>query len=176
MRLLQGSSNGISMLPIEATPGGTDLALRDFYQLNDFREEIDATARLSADSLVRGGGVVGNTQIDRVHARVFLSPALNGSSRIVIFTYPEKSSCVNCGPGVVPAKVYDEAGNLLLDSSINLIRIVNVIFVFGSQNGWVSFWNIPDGWETYAFSVNAASPGFNPSLTWDAIFESYIIP
>lgn len=176
VRLLQGSSNGISMLPLEATPGATDFSLRDFYQFNDLREEIDATARLSADSLVKGGGILANLEIDRVHARVFLDPSLNGSSRVVVFTFPNESFCVNCGPGVVPAKMYDEAGTLIIDQTINLNRIVNIIPVFASQNGWVSFWNIPDGWETYAFSINAANPGFNPALTWDAIFESFIIP
>lgn len=175
-RLLQGSSNGISMLPLEATSGATNINLRDFYQFADLREEIDATARLSSQSLSQGGGIIGNTEIDRVHARVFLSPALNGSSRVVIFTYPAQSFCTSCGPGVVTARMYDEDGNLIIDSTVNLNRIVNIIDVFASENGWVSFWNIPDGWETYAFSINAASPGFNPALTWDAIFESFIIP
>lgn len=175
VRLLQGSSNGLAMVPIEATPPGTSAILEGFYFSGDGREEIDADARYSAEQMTRGGSPVfdPDDSINRVHSRVFLDPANNGTSKVVIFTF--RPGTIG-GPGVVPYKRYNEAGTLVHDTAVNLDRAVNVINVPGTSNGWVSIWNIPFGWQTYGFSFNSASPGFNPLLTWDAIFESYIIP
>jgi len=174
VRLPEGSSNGLSMLPVEATPGGTPFELTDFYQFGDGREEFDATARASVESLSRGGSVVSNPQIARVRSRVYLTPANNASSKIIIFAFPQQGFFVP--PGVVPYKRYDESGNLLQDTTVNLDRVVNVIQVSGTSNGFVSIWDIPDAFSTYGFSINTANPGFDPSLTWDAIFESFILP
>lgn len=175
VRLLQGSSNGLPMVPIEAIPGGTPSVLRGFYTVGDNREAIDADSRYSAEVMTQGGSASFNPAdaISRVRSRVYLDPLNNGTTKIVIFTY--RPATIG-GPGSVPYKRYNEAGVLVHDTTVNLERVVNVINVTGTSNGFVSIWNIPFGWHTYGFSINAASPGFNPALTWDAIFESYINP
>ncbi len=168
-RLCQGSSNGLPMISIEATPS---TSMSGFFQASDNRERIDADARYSAEqgALMQAP----NNAIGEVDARVFLDPNNNGTSKLIVFTFPQGGSCVNCGPGQVAYKHYDESGNLVEDTSVNLDRIVNVINVAGTQNGDISLRNIPGGWETFAFSTNSASPGFNPALTWDAIFEASV--
>ena len=72
---------------------------------------------------------------------------------------------------------YDEAGNEEEDTTIRLDHVVNVIDVSGTENGWVSIWNIPaPSWfNVYGFSFNSASSG-SMSTNWDAIFPAYIIP
>ena len=168
-RLCQGSSNGLPMISVEATPSSS---MSGFYQTSDNRERIDADARYSAEQ----GALMPapNNAIGEVDARVFLDPGNNGASKVIVFTFPRGGSCANCGPGQVAYKHYDESGNLVEDTSVNLDRIVNVINVAGTQNGDISLRNIPGGWETYAFSTNSASPGFDPALTWDAIFEASV--
>ncbi|MCX7914582.1 MAG: hypothetical protein N2511_08360, partial [Thermodesulfovibrionales bacterium] len=111
--------------------------------------------------------------LDRVHFRVYLDQANNGKTKIVLFT--RKPGTIG-GPGIVPYRRYNEAGSLVHDTNVNLSKVVNVIDVPGTSNGWVSIWNIPFNWHTYGFSINSASPGFNPALTWDAIFEAYVLP
>ncbi len=175
VRLLQGSSNGLSMVPIEATPAGTPAILRGFYTFVDDREAIDADARYSAKVMTQGGSATldPDDSINRVRFRTYLDPANNGTTKLVLFTYRPNSTG---GPGLVPYKRYNEAGALVHDTAVNLNRVVNVINVPGTSNGWVSIWDIPFSFHTYGFSINAASPGFNPALTWDAIFEAYINP
>jgi hypothetical protein len=177
-RLTQGSSNGISMLPIESTPVGTHFFLQGFYQNSDDREEIDADARYSAELMTRGLAPAANPNValSRVHSRLYQVAANNAYSRVVIFTFPAGYACSNCGPGTVPIKWYCEDGSLALDTTFPLTTFVTIITTVGGCTGTLSLWNIPPDWETYAFSMNSASPGFNPALTWDAIFESFIVP
>ena len=94
VRLLEGSANGLAMIPLEHTTESAtgDLAfLNGFYGDNDFREEIDVNARQCAATLTQGGmpgdcdGTDGD--FDRIRARIFGSPALNASSRVIVFTW-----------------------------------------------------------------------------------------
>lgn len=178
-RLTHGSSNGLSMVPIESTPAGINFRLRGFYQSSDDREEIDSDARYCAEVMTRGDLPSNNPNnaIYRTHSRVYQDAANNGKSRLIVFTFPQGGNSLGTNfPGNTQIKWYDEAGSTIIDTTTNLNRVVNVISFIGGSSGIVSLWNIPDGFETYAFSFNSASPGFNPALTWDAIFESYIIP
>lgn len=193
-RLSQGSANGLAMVPIEAVPNTANSLLRGFYRSSDLREEIDTTARVCAQSLAVGAvcpAVTGSDNIDRFHLRIFRSTPLSGSSRAIIFTW---TSNRRGGPSVlcdVPAnncassyvfRQYDESGGFVQDSSLRLNHVVNVIedsHILGFQAGWLSILNVPNALsdtQAYAFSFNSASPSGNTALTWDAIFEGYIVP
>ncbi|MEA2558575.1 MAG: hypothetical protein QOH06_79 [Acidobacteriota bacterium] len=191
-RLSQGSANGMSMIALETVPATANNLVRGFYQGGDLREEIDPSGRRCAKLLATGGtcGVAGiAAPLARMHMRVFRSVPLNGSSRAVAFTWVPGLAG---GPSVfcdVPAnscspnltyRQYDEAGNFLVNGTIRLDHVVNVIedaSLVGTSAGWISIFSIPNilqEMQVYGFSFNSANPAGNPNLTWDAIFEAYI--
>lgn len=178
-RLTAGSANGIPMVHIEAT-SVSDYRLHGFYQYSDNREEIDADARYSAENMTRGGGPATNpgNSIYRTHMRIFASAAASGLTKLIIFTFPEEGHCLgdtSCGPGSVTVHRICEDGS---DTSfaLPLNSVVNVFKQDNTCNGMFSLWDIPSGWEVYAFSINSANPPGDPYLTWDAIFPAAIIP
>jgi hypothetical protein len=188
-RLAEGSANGLSMVPLEAVAGTVNSLLRDFYAGGGSREEIDADARLCAQQLASGAACTGNANgvIDRIHLRHFGSAPLNGRSRLIIFTWNTFSTgsgpSVLCGGGACDTdyiyRRYDENGATVIDTTTRLDHVVNVIEVGGTLPGWVEIINVPsfnNDLQVYAFSFNSANPADNPSLTWDAIFEGYIVP
>ena len=191
-RLSQGSANGISMVALETVPGATNSLLRGFYRANDLREEIDPTGRRCAKRLSTGGNCASGIDgpLARIHMRAFRSVPLNGGTRAVVFTWvPFRTG----GPSIycdVPAnscspsyifRQYDQNGNIALNTTIRLDHVVNVIedaSLVGANAGWLSIFNIPNvllDLQVYAFSFNSANPAGNPNLTWDAIFEGYIV-
>jgi len=193
-RLSQGSANGLAMVPLEAIPDTADGFLRGFYSGSDLREEIDSTARECARQLATGTACTtsgSDNDIDRFHMRVFRSTPLNGSSRGVIFTWVPG---VVGGPSVycdTPAnscastyiyRQYDENGGIVQDTTIRLDHVVNVLEgarITGNQAGWISVLDVPNNvidTQVYAFSFNSAFPSGNVNLTWDAIFEGYVVP
>jgi hypothetical protein len=191
-RLSQGSANGISMVPLEAVPGTADSFLRGFYRASDLREEIDPTARRCGRARANGGanctGLDG--PLARIHMRVFRSTPLNGSSRAVVFTWtPTRTGgpslycdvpANSCSPTMI-FRQYDSEGGLLLNTTTRLDHVVNVIEdsqLVGTNAGWISIFNVPNvliDLQVYGLSFNAAFPSGNPALTWDAIFEAYIV-
>ena len=191
-RLSQGSANGIAMVPLETVPATADSFIRGFYTASDRREEIDPTGRRCAEALATGAGPC--TGLDgplaRIHMRIFRSTPLNGSSRGVVFTWaPARTGgpsifCDNPANSCAPTYIfrqYDETGNILVNTTIRLDHVVNVIedsALIGNQAGWISIFNIPNvlvDLQVYGFSFNSANPAGNPNLTWDAIFEAYIV-
>ncbi len=193
-RLSQGSANGLAMVPIEAVPATVNSQLRGFYRSGDLREEIDTNARVCAQRLSTGAAcppLTAGDDIDRYHLRVFRSAPLTGSSRAVLFTWTSgrvggpsvlcDDPANNCTSNYV-LRQYDESGAFVQDTTFRLTRVVNVIEdtrIMGSQAGWISVHDVPSvlfDTQTYAFSFNSASPSGNVNLTWDAIFEGYIVP
>jgi len=193
-RLSQGSANGLAMVPLESVPGTTNGFLKGFYTSGDDREEIDSTARVCAQQLASGVAcdtTSDDADIDRFHLRIFRSAPLSGSSRAVIFTWRLAGTG---GPSPycdVPAnsctasyifRQYDEDGNFVRDTTTRLDHVVNVFEnsqFLGAQAGWISIFDVPNAsidTQVYAFSFNSAAPAGNPNLTWDAIFEGYIVP
>jgi hypothetical protein len=169
-RLSEGSSNGLPMVAIESTPGGTNSYLHGFYQSSDDREQIDQDARYSAEQMTRGGSPGANPAgwIQRIQSRLYLEPVNGATSRVIV---------TNCGPGTVSYARRDGTGTIVDSGTINLNRYVNIIDFSGSGSGWLNLAYIPaQNWGVYAFSLNAASPPGHPELTWDAIFESFILP
>jgi hypothetical protein len=192
-RLSQGSANGIAMVALETVPATADSFLRGFYTGGDRREEIDPTGRRCARFLANGGagactGLDG--PLARIHMRIFRSTPLNGSSRAVVFTWAPALTggpsifCDNpansCSPTMI-YRQYDETGTLVFNGTIRLDHVVNVIedsSLVGTQAGWISIFNIPNvliDLQVYGLSFNSANPAGNPNLTWDAIFEAYIV-
>lgn len=191
-RLSQGSANGLAMVALEAVPPATNSFLRGFYRANDNREEIDPTGRRCGRRLATGGDCASGIDgpLARVHQRIFRSAPLNGSSRGVLFTWvPFRTGgpsiycdvpANSCSPNMV-FRQYDQAGNILQNITTRLDHVVNVLedaALVGTESGWVSVFNIPNvllDMQVYGFSFNSAFPAGNPNLTWDAIFEAYIV-
>jgi hypothetical protein len=191
-RLSQGSANGIAMVPLEAIPNTADSFLRGFYAGPDNREEIDPTGRRCAERLTTGGscGAGIDGALARIHMRIFRSAALNGSSRAVIFTWvPSRTGgpsiycdtpANSCDPNFI-FRQYNEEGAIVLNTTRRLDHVVNVIensALLGNNSGWISMFNIPNvlvDLQVYGMSFNSANPASNPNLTWDAIFEAYIV-
>jgi hypothetical protein len=188
-RLTEGSANGLAMVPLEHVGSGLNATLQDFYQSGDGREEIDAHALNCASLLAIEEECVNDSDqsLDRIHSRVFIEPGLNGESRIIVFTWnpstvggPSLFCDSDTCDSTYTYRRYDEDSNLEENTSIRFDRVVNIIEVSGSENGWVSIWNIAQptslnpGFQVYAFSFNSAKPT-SISANWDAIFESYII-
>ncbi len=193
-RLSQGSANGLAMVALEAIPATANSLLRGFYRAGDLREEIDANARVCAQALATGApcpATAAGDDIDRFHLRVFRSTPLNGSSRAVIFAWtlgrPDGPSLICDDPGAGCAssytfRQYNESGAIVQDTTLRLPNVVNVISdsrILGDQAGWISVFDVPNiafDTQVYAFSFNSAFPSGNVGLTWDAIFEGYIVP
>jgi hypothetical protein len=193
-RLSQGSANGLAMVPLENVPGTTDGFLRGFYTSSDTREEIDSLARACAHQLATGGTCssgADDSDVDRFHLRIFRSTPLSGSSRAVIFTWrlggtggpsPFCDVPANSCAASYTFRQYDEDGNFVRDTTLRLDHVVNLIEnsqLLGAQAGWISIFDVPNALvdtQVYAFSFNSAAPSGNPNLTWDAIFEGYIVP
>jgi hypothetical protein len=186
-RLAAGSANGLAMVPIEAVPTTIHGNLHGFYSGADFREEIDVDARACADGASPCEDA--NHTVSRIHTRVFGSTAINGKTRIVVFTWSPGSGkagpsdyCATPGSGcttVYPFKLYDEAGNLLANTSIGLPNVVNVLTLTPPVAGFASIWDVPsinNNMQVFAFSFNSAFPTSDPKLSWDAIFEGTIVP
>ena len=187
VRIPEGSSNALAMVPIEEVGTSISPYLYGFYSNSDGREEINVDARACAASLATGGSCTNYTTIDRIRSRVFLdSTSLNASTRIILFywdanrtegisTYCDAESCDSS----YAYKRYNESGTLVQDTTIRLDHVVNIIEVSGTENGFVSIWDIADptgNWNVYAFSITKVQPASGPSTNWDAILESYINP
>ncbi|MEW6585926.1 MAG: hypothetical protein AB1442_09995 [Nitrospirota bacterium] len=182
VRLLEGAANGIPMIHIE---GGLDAGIhsnaKGFYQMGDDREEIDNHSRYYAYLTTNGLAVVDDPDntLNYIISRVYLTPP-NGISRIVVWAWAPAQLGTTATPGSVGGPFayqhFDEAGSLVLNTNVNLNHIVNIINVSGTANGWVWITNIPENFDVYAFSFNSATYTENPALTWEAMFESTILP
>jgi hypothetical protein len=191
VRLAEGSSNSMSMIPVNWVDGTT--APNDvvgMYQgpVIDGREEFDARARACAEQLASGvpAPCSNVTVIARVDSRVYLDATYNAKTRIILFLWNPN---VAAGPSVYcdthscdsdyDYKQYDASGNLVTDTTIRLPNVVNVIDVSGTANGLVSIQGIadlPHHYMVYGFSITNASPATGASANWDAILPSYIEP
>jgi hypothetical protein len=203
VRLAQGSSNSLDMIPLNWVSNTIESGLYDFYGpgSGDERERIDSTARLCAEDLVKGLvapvsvapapliSMVGCFPLDdiyQVDSRVFLNPALSATTRIILFVWDPRylgGPSIYCDTHACDSTYaymqFDEAGNTVVDAMIRLDKAVNIIDVGGSTNGWVSIREIADpeqGRQVYSFSITNAKPSSGASANWDAILESFIIP
>lgn len=189
VRLAQGSSNSLDMIPINWVGNTVDGYLYNFYGpgSGDERERIDATARLCAEILASGDSPCFSLpNILQVDSRVFLNPALNAKTRIILFVWDPRylgGPSIYCDThacdSTYPYMQFDEAGNTVVDAMIRLDKVVNIIDVGGSTNGWVSIREIADleqGRQVYSFSITNAKPSSGASANWDAILESFITP
>jgi hypothetical protein len=186
VRLLEGAANGIPMIHIEAGLGGSvNDNLKGFYGFDDGREEIDNNSRYGARLLSHEQpplpvtGVDPNQKTDYVLSRVYNQG--NGESRIVLWAWAPAGHGTTAKPSDFPAGGafqywhFNEAGVQIANTTVALNHIVNVINVPGDTNGQVWITNIPDNFNVYAFSFNAANFSGNPDITWEAMFESTII-
>lgn len=183
VRLLEGAANGIPMVHIEGGVGaGIHTNAKGFYQMGDDREEIDNHSRYYAYLTTNGLPVVDDPDnlLNFIISRVYLTPP-NGTSRIVLWTWAPAQYGTAISPGDITMgpftyQHFDDAGNLVLNTTVSLNHIVNVINVPGTANGQVWIFNIPENFDVYAFSFNSANFTLNSALTWEAMFESTILP
>jgi hypothetical protein len=180
VRLLEGAANGISMIHVEGgVPASIDGLVRGFYQGGDDREEFDNHARYYARQRSRDLAFGGDPDgfLDYIGSRVFLSG--NGVSRIVVWAWGAADWGATTAPGDVAGPFQylhlSESGGVVLNATVSLPHIVNVIEVPTDTNGMVWIVNLPSNFNVYAFSFNAANFTGNPALTWEAMFESTIL-
>ena len=180
VRLAEGAANGISAIHIEGgLSGALDVNVRGFYQSGDNREEIDNHARYYAERTTRTLAVVDDPDdsLDFIISRVFLSPALNGSSRIVLWAWSPVNFPVqgpgDGGRGPFTARHRGEDGETVSTGFLELRRVVNIINVSGSENGEIWIENLPGNFNVYAFSFNSAEG--SAAQTWEAMFPSTIV-
>ena len=175
-RLSQGSANGLAMVALESVPPSTDGFLSGFYTGGDNREEIDSTARHCAQQLTTGVActtVGDDSDINRIHLRIFRSTPLNGSSRAVVFTWigartggpsPYCDIPANGCAAAYTFRQYNEAGATIQDATIRLNHVVNLIpdtSLLGSEAGFISIFDVPNvnvDTQFYGFSFNSANP------------------
>lgn len=189
-RLEEGSANGLAMVHLEWHDETLeDDVLLGFYAGSSRVEEIDTDSRGCAASLVQDGtcALDEEADVDEMIFRVFLNPELNGQTRIVVFTFDPLQPggpSETCVEEEVPCATeysfrrFSENGTLLVNATIRLDNVVNVIEVDGTSNGWVSIRGIPSvgrDLQVYGFVFNQAKPA-DLSLNWDAIFEATIDP
>jgi len=178
VRLLEGAANGIPMVHIEGgISGSTSAYLRGFYQDADDREEIDNRSRYYTylTSNEQAGTLDPNDKLDHIISRVYLSPP-NGTSRIVIWAWVPANNPTTAVGGPFDYWHFNESGVQVSDTTVNLNHIVNVIDVSGTANGQVWINDLTGGFQVYAFSINSSLLISDPSLTWEAMFESTILP
>ena len=170
VRIAEGSSNGLAMVPLQEVGTGVDSALRGLYSGSDGREEIDIEARACAAALATGGACVSQSTINRIRSRVFLNPTFNASSRIIVFLWnpfhvgealSPYCDTHSCGSTYTWAH-YDDSGTNVDTHAFRLDHVVNVFDVSGTDTGFVSMHDIDVGsgmnWQVYAFSTNSAKP------------------
>jgi hypothetical protein len=181
VRLPEGAADGIPAVHIEGGVSGVNTNARGFYQSRDDREKIDNHARHYAELTTRGLPVADDDAfLDLIINRVYLSPTLNGASRIVIWAWGPPAWGAqgpgDGGRGPFPAAHRGENGQIVATSSLNLPRVVNIINVSGTANGEVWIEKLPEHFNVYAFSFNTASlVAGNAALTWEVMFPSTII-
>ena len=189
LRLSEGSANGLPMIGLEYTSDSADPVLSDFYRNGDGREKIDDDARECSAAMTRGNVPcpLSDLSIDAIRARVFHSAPLSGNTRIVIFTWTTANP-EGGGPSALCStmgcdQVYDfqqlrEDGTVVQGGlALSLPHVVNIIETVGPNPGEFTVFDIPDpneSMQTYAFSINSASPEGNPNINWDAIFEAWV--
>ena len=187
VRIAEGSSNSMAMIPIEEVGTLLNGYLHGFYSRLYGREEIDVDARACAAALATGGSCTDDDTLHSIRSRVFLDDgSLNASTRIIIFywapsltegvsVYCDTHSC----DSTYTYNRYNESGTRVQqDTAFRLDNVVNVIDVSGTENGFVSIRNIaaPGDFQLYAFSITNVQPTSGASANWDAILESYINP
>jgi hypothetical protein len=188
VRIAEGSSNSMAMIPIEEVGSGVNSYLHGFYSNSDGREEIDVNARACAGALATGGSCVEQGDLHSIRSRIFLdNSTFNASTRIIVFYWkPGTEGGISpwcdtnaCDPTATYNR-YNESGTLVQqDAAFRLENVVNVIDVAGTENGFVSIRGIAGdnkNWQAYGFSITNAQPTSGASANWDAILESYINP
>ena len=188
-RLTEGSSNGLSMIPLEYVGSSVHSRLRDFYMNSDRREEIGGDARACAENSVNGGTCSAHSTLSRIYGRIFTNSSINAKTRFILFSwypgfiggpsvYCDSHSCSS----VFSYYHYGADGSVVeSDTTKRFDHVINIMEFTGDDGGFISVWDLEnaDVFQTYAFSINSANPselvnGFK--VSWDAIFEAFLIP
>jgi hypothetical protein len=184
--LLEGKSNGLSMVPIEAVSSAVSSTVQTgFYDdTNDTsREEIDGPARKYAETLTRGDSYAIPGFIE-MFGRFYQMEVNDGKTRMVIWRYwPQIHGAlsINCDH----AYIKSETGTMKT-VTIPLDHVVNVIEIDGFADpadypaGWIYLLQQktnpagnPTTHQIYGFTINSANSD-QASLNWMAIFEMQI--
>ena len=180
--LLQGKSNGICMVPIEAVTHSVDTATQTgFYDNdNDNREEIDGWARLYAHTLTTGE-TFSSPNFVEMYGRFFQNADLQGKTRMIIWRYYPSihgARSLECDAAYIKSET-----DSYVSPTISLEHVVDVIDIGDFTNptdypaGWIYLLmqegnEFSNAHEIYAFTINSAD--FQASLNWMAIFEMQI--
>ncbi len=198
-RFLDGSSNALSMVPIEAVIQDDTIPNFDFFEgfYGDgigFREEIDSNARTCANlSQIFGNCnfLLFDNDLDSIHARVARRDVDETDTRLIVFSWSNDAANPG-GPSTVCANLgcaqffsfrrTRQDGSAAISSAVRLDHVVNIIRppeIFDDPFGDFRILNISDlagSIQFYAFVMQSAKPPAFPSFNWDAIYEATIDP
>ena len=194
-RLSQGSANGLAMVALESVPATTDGFMSGFYTGGDDREEIDSTARFCAQRLTTGVACDHRRRMMRHQSRPLADLPFDATQRLEPRRRLHLDLGRTGGPSLycdVPAngcasaysfRQYNEAGATIQERHHSARPRgqpdTGYRRSWASEAGFISIFDVPNvntDTQFYGFSFNSANPVANPSLTWDAIFEGYILP
>lgn len=182
--LLQGKSNGMCMVPIEAvTSSVTQVLQTGFYDnIHDTsREEINGQARYYAHALTTGQSYSEPDYME-MFGRFYQDEALKGNTRVIIWRYfPLEHGAIatKCDNAYIKSETGETTTpSITLNHVVNVIDIADYTTAEEFPAGWIYLFfkqNIttyPLLHETYAFTVNSAN--YEASLNWMALFEMQI--
>ena len=187
-RLTEGSSIGLNMISLEYLNTTLDFRINDFYDNNDGREEINADARKCAKNMIYGVACETDSTMDRIYARLFLSPTLDVKTRFILFSWnpgylggPSKYCELNGCNSRYSFKIYDDNGTVLSSYKLRFDHVVNVVELTGTHGARIELEGLVErgAFQSYAFSINSANADQNSlgfKASWDAIFEANMIP
>ena len=188
-RLTEGSSNGLTMVPIEYVGNSLHWALHGFYHGSDGLEEIDTQARSCAAELSQEASSCSEKKkIYKLYGRVFLKSDQKATTRLIVFTWntdfiggPSEFCKTHSCDETYRFYRNNKEGDVVEDKTIRLDHVVNVFDISGTQGGYFYIMNIDDSeqnFQVYAFIFNSYNPGEvgGINMNWDAIFEAYIVP
>ncbi len=194
VRLLEGSANGLAMVPIEAVEPSANAFLAGYYtgSTTGLREEIDGNARdcirlMGQGATCSAGTVNPNGGIHRIRARVWRnSGPLDVTSRLIVFAWNTarpgsggpSAVCdlLGCNADYVLTRTRED-GTILAPQPVRLDHVVNVLDITGSDGvGEVLLGPIvdpDDSTQVFGFVFNSAQPE-GTGQNWDAVFEANI--
>lgn len=182
--LLEGKTNGICMVPIEAVTSSVDPAIQTGFYDNVYdtsREKINGPSRHYANILTTGETYSSTTYVE-MFGRFFQQESVQGATRMVIWRYlpaDHGATSIDCDNAYIKSETGDtDTPTISLDHVVDVIDIGEFTTAADFPAGWVyllmeeNSTTYPTDHQIYGFTINSAN--YQASLNWMAIFEMQI--